>query len=194
MPDQALPAVKAVFVDRDGVVNDNRQDHVKTWQEFRFRPDAISSLQKLRKSGVKLAVVTNQANIDRGVVTRATIDLIHSNMQNVLSADSAQFDTIQYCPHKPEALCECRKPKPGLIIAAAEALVVELAESCIVGDTYSDAMAGLSAGCSYAVLIPSTRDPGSHTELPEKFRNRVVKYSSFAEATNHILNGAGQTS
>jgi D-glycero-D-manno-heptose 1,7-bisphosphate phosphatase len=173
------------------VVNENRANHVKKWDEFKFLPGSVSSLRKLRESGLKLALVTNQANIGRGVMTRTTIENIHANMQAVLTENSAQFDTIQYCPHKPESNCSCRKPKPGLASAAIAELQIDPDQTCIIGDTYGDAVSGLVAGCSFAILVPSTRNPGDPDELPQKYRDKLIKYPSFAKATDAILQSSG---
>ena len=182
-----LPSVEAVLVDRDGVVNENRSDHVKNWAEFKFLPEAKPSLQRLRSAGLKLGLVTNQAIVERGIVDRSLVESIHDKMQQALALESAQFHSIQYCPHRPESNCDCRKPKPGLAIAAINELQADPSKTCIVGDTYGDAISGLTAGCTYAILIPSTRDPGDYNELPLEYRERVVSLPSFEEATSSIL-------
>lgn len=108
-------------------------------------------------------------------------------MQAELAEDSAEFDTLHYCPHKPESRCSCRKPGPGLAYAAIEQLGVAAENTCIIGDTYADAITGLSAGCRYAIVIPSTRDMGSYDDLPIVFRENTFNYPSFNEATKAIL-------
>ena len=179
--------MEAVLVDRDGVVNENRSDHVKNWAEFKFLPEAKFSLHRLRSAGLKLGLVTNQAVIERAIVDRSQIETIHANMQQALALELAQFHSIHYCPHRPESNCECRKPKPGLALAAINELQVDASNTCIIGDTYGDAISGLVAGCIYAILIPSTRDPGDYNELPLEYHERVVSLPSFEEATNAIL-------
>jgi len=147
----------------------------------------------LRNAGLKLGLVTNQAVIERGIVDRSQIESIHDNMQQALGSAGAQFHSIQLCPHRPESNCECRKPKPGLALAAINELQVDASKTCIIGDTYGDAISGLAAGCIYAVLIPSTRDPGDYNELPLEYRERVVSLPSFQEATNSILKSMEQS-
>jgi D-glycero-D-manno-heptose 1,7-bisphosphate phosphatase len=136
---------------------------------------------------LKLSLVTNQAVIERGIVEQSQVEMIHSKMQAVLAQESADFHSIHFCPHKPESHCNCRKPEPGLAKAALSALCIDSNKTCIIGDTYADAITGLTAGCSYAILIPSTREPGNYEDLPLDFRDKVIKCSSFVEATNSII-------
>jgi D-glycero-D-manno-heptose 1,7-bisphosphate phosphatase len=131
--------------------------------------------------------VTNQAVIERKIVEKSQVDMIHAKMQAVLAQDSAEFHSIHYCPHKPESKCICRKPGPGLAYAAITELRVESNKTCIIGDTYADAITGISAGCSYAIVIPSTREPGDYESLPPNFRAKVFSCSSLVEATNVII-------
>ncbi len=182
-----LPVVEAVLLDRDGVVNENRVDHVKQWSEFNFLPGSQSSLRRLRSAGLKLGLVTNQAVVERKIVEQSQVEMIHSKMQAALALRSAEFHTIHYCPHKPESRCSCRKPEPGLAHAAIKALSVDPNKTCIIGDTYADAIMGLSAGCSYAIVIPSTRAPGSYDDVPPKFQDKVKHYSTLAKATDSII-------
>lgn len=182
-----------MLLDRDGVINENRVDHVKSWDEFKFLPGSIRSLSRLRLAGLKLGLITNQAVIERGIVEQDEVDLIHSNMQERLMKESAQFDRINYCPHRPESNCDCRKPRPGLAASTIQALQVLPENTCIIGDTYGDAMAGLAAGCAYAIRIPSTREPGDYNELPDRYRERVIEFPSLEKATDSILISVEQT-
>lgn len=139
--------MKTVFVDRDGVINHNRPDHVKNWGEFIFLPGAVDALVELTMYGFGTVILTNQAAINRGITSRETIDEIHARMVDALQAAGARIDGVFCCPHRPEEGCSCRKPQPGLLFQAAEKLRIDLSQSYLIGDAISDVIAGRSAGC-----------------------------------------------
>ena len=135
-----------ILLDRDGVINANRPDHVKTWAEFTFLPGALSALRHLAGLEWPIAVITNQSIIDRGLATQETVEAINARMIAEVQAAGGRIDGVWYCPHVPEAGCACRKPAPGLILAAAEALHLDLTRSFLVGDAISDIQAAHAAG------------------------------------------------
>ncbi|MHB0871287.1 MAG: D-glycero-beta-D-manno-heptose 1,7-bisphosphate 7-phosphatase [Chloroflexota bacterium] len=139
--------MKAVFVDRDGVINRNRGDHVKSWEEFVFLPHVVDALAELTLHGFRTVILTNQAAINRGITSRQAIEGIHARMVEALEAGGARIDGIFYCPHRPEEGCGCRKPQPGLLLQAASQLKLELRGSYLVGDALTDLLAGKAAGC-----------------------------------------------
>ncbi|MCA1833945.1 MAG: D-glycero-alpha-D-manno-heptose-1,7-bisphosphate 7-phosphatase [Actinomycetota bacterium] len=143
----------AIFVDRDGVICENRDDYVKSWEEFRFIPGAAEALAALTTSGLRLFVVTNQSAISRGIVTRDAIDDMHARMLDVLRAAGARVEAVLVCPHSPEDSCACRKPSEGLLLDAAKQYGVELAESWMIGDAESDVVAGKRAGCETVLVL-----------------------------------------
>ncbi len=145
--------MKAVFIDRDGVINQNRRDHVKSWEEFVFLPRAADALVELTRRGFATVVLTNQAVVNRGIASRETIDEIHRRMVAELAAKGARIDGVFYCPHRPEERCLCRKPQPGLLFEAAEKLGVDLSQSYLVGDAMSDVVAGKAAGCRTILVL-----------------------------------------
>lgn len=148
---------RAVFLDRDGVICWNRYDHVKGWDEFEFLPGALESLAQLAESELGIVVVTNQAVINRGMATVSAIEDIHSRMVSAIKHAGGRVDKVMFCPHRPDQGCECRKPKPGMLLEAAEQLDLDLAGSYMVGDACSDVMAGRAAGCSKCYLALTGR-------------------------------------
>ncbi|WP_455392258.1 D-glycero-beta-D-manno-heptose 1,7-bisphosphate 7-phosphatase [[Eubacterium] cellulosolvens] len=141
------PKRKAIFIDRDGVINYNRNDYVKSWAEFKFIPGAKEAIKRINDSNLLLIIITNQSPIGRGIFKRETLDYIHKSMLNELNDAGAHIDAIYYCPHHPDDNCDCRKPKPGLILRAAKDFNIDLARSWMVGDSDSDLEAGAAAGC-----------------------------------------------
>ncbi len=138
---------RAVFLDRDGVINVHRDDYVKGWHEFRFQSDALPALQKLALLDVLVIVVTNQSVIDRGIVSRSTLDDLHRRMCDVIHSSGGRIDDVFYCPHLPQVGCTCRKPASGMLLRADERYGIDLSRSFIVGDRWSDMTAGRNVGC-----------------------------------------------
>lgn len=135
-----------ILLDRDGVINENRPNHVRTWSEFKFLPGALSALSRLAELNWPIAVVTNQSIIDRGLATQETVEEINARMIAEVQAAGGRIDGVWYCPHAPEAGCNCRKPAPGLLLAAADTLALDLQRSFLIGDAISDVQAAQAAG------------------------------------------------
>lgn len=140
---------KAVFIDRDGVINRKMPegDYVKSWEEFEFLPGIIEALRRLAEAGYAIFVVTNQRGISRGLMTEANLRDIHSRMEEELQRHGIILAGIYYCPHGYEDDCDCRKPKPGLLLRAAAEHGVDLSASVFIGDSEKDIEAGVAAGC-----------------------------------------------
>lgn len=144
--------IDALFLDRDGVINLNRSDHVKTWDQFIFVAGALSALRRLRLAGIPIVVVTNQAVIGRGMVEREVVEDIHQRLRRAVEWAGGQVLDILYCPHAPEDNCDCRKPQPGLLIEAARRYGFDLSRCALVGDAVSDIQAGQSVGCATVMV------------------------------------------
>ncbi len=143
----------AVFLDRDGVINRNRPDHVKAWEEFEFLPDSFTALRELADLDLPVVVVTNQSVIGRGIARGETVDQINSSMVERVRAAGGRIDRVYYCPHRPDEGCDCRKPAPGLLLRAAEDLGLDLRLSFLVGDGANDVEAALRVGCTPLLVL-----------------------------------------
>jgi D-glycero-D-manno-heptose 1,7-bisphosphate phosphatase len=152
---QALPEAtpEAVFLDRDGVINENRPDHVKSWEEFRFLPGTLNALARLFGAGLRTFVISNQAVINQGIVPRARVDELNEQMIREVERFGGHVNEVAYCPHTAAEGCECRKPRPGLLTSLAGRHGVNLTRSVIVGDAMSDVEAGLAAGCRVVLVL-----------------------------------------
>ncbi len=147
---------KKIFLDRDGVINKKRpNDYVKNWAEFEFLPGVIEALQLLKKRGYAIYVISNQAGVGRGLMNQADLAKIETKAQEFLSQHGVTVDGWYYCLHTPEFGCECRKPKPGLLLQAAREHQFRLDEAIFIGDSESDVLAGQSAGCA-TILIQNS--------------------------------------
>lgn len=142
----------AIFLDRDGVLNVRRPDHVKSLAEFEFIPGVLDALSELDVGDTPIVVVTNQSVIGRGLASAEEVDRIHDRLREALLVSGVRQLSIYVCPHAPEDSCECRKPLPGLLLRAAAELNLDLRRSVIVGDSLTDAHAGVAAGC-YPILV-----------------------------------------
>jgi len=158
--------VRAIFLDRDGVINElvyhQEQgiiDSPFTVEQFRLLPDVGQAIKKLQEMGYKVILVSNQPGIAKGHMSQETFDRIRQRMKEELAKDGAYLDGEYYCFHHPEAKverfkvnCECRKPKPGMLLQAAQDMAIDLSCSWIIGDGLTDVKAGKSAGTRTILL------------------------------------------
>ncbi|HEX6508438.1 MAG TPA: HAD-IIIA family hydrolase [Chloroflexota bacterium] len=137
----------AVFLDRDGVINRRRVDHVKSWSEFEFLPGTLEALAALRRAGARVVVVTNQAVVGRGVVREEDLAFIHTRMAEAVAMAGGWIERTYVCVHTPDAGCPCRKPGTALLEQARAELGIKLELSLLVGDAPTDVEAARAAGC-----------------------------------------------
>jgi len=129
---------KVVFLDRDGVINRDSPDYVKSWTEFHFLPRSKTALKNLVQNGFVTIVITNQSAINRKMISKEELEFIHRQMRNEIVDFGGEIKDIFYCPHLPEDGCECRKPKPGLIYQAHREYCIDIPTSVMVGDNAKD--------------------------------------------------------
>lgn len=139
---------KAVFLDRDGVINKKRiNDYVKCWEEFLFLPGVKEAIKLLNQAQFKVIIITNQAGVGKGLVKEEQLQLIHQQMLDELKEYGAHIDGIYYCPHLPEDNCNCRKPKTGMLEQAEKDFNIDFKNSYLIGDEDKDVEAGQKMGC-----------------------------------------------
>lgn len=143
---------KAVFLDRDGVINKKRIDHVKSVDEFKIFSSVGDAIKLLRDKGYLVIIITNQSVIGRNIISEKKLDEIHIELKNYLKQSNTYVDSIYYCPHIPEQNCDCRKPRPGLIFEACQDFDIDLKNSYFIGDSISDLDAAGNAGCKGILL------------------------------------------
>lgn len=159
--------MRALFLDRDGVINENRPDYVTKPEQFRFLPGALDALVALAASSFRVVVVTNQSAVGRGYMTAGTLDDIHGRMLDRVRAAGGRIDAIYACPHRPAEGCVCRKPGSELLDRAARQLGIDLPASLLIGDAASDVQAALAAGCR-PILVLTGRGEEARAELTRK--------------------------
>lgn len=156
----------AIFLDRDGVIIENRKNYVLTWGDVTFIPDALSALRAGYDKPYKFVLITNQSAIGRGLISLAQAEMINKRIKTVIEESGGRLEGIYLCPHTPQEACSCRKPQPGLLLQAAEQLHIDLSRSYMVGDALSDLRAGRAAHVREVILVHTGRGKMQAT-LPE---------------------------
>ncbi|MFZ0512944.1 MAG: HAD family hydrolase [Candidatus Nitrosopolaris sp.] len=139
---------RAIFLDRDGVINKHRSDYVKTILELEILPSVPSHLAELQKLGFKLIIITNQSAVNRGLLSSEQLKIIHDFLIRELAAFGCSIDGIFYCAHRPNENCYCRKPKTKMFLDAATQHNIDLSQSWVIGDSDTDVEAGKKIGCN----------------------------------------------
>jgi D-glycero-D-manno-heptose 1,7-bisphosphate phosphatase len=147
----------AIFLDRDGVLIENKPDYVRDWSQVEFFPETIRALSLSATRNYKIVIVTNQSAVGRGVISLETAHEINRLLIRSIHHQGGQVDGIYMCPHKPDDGCSCRKPQPGLLLQAAKDLSLDLRRSWMIGDAWSDVQAGQNAGVRQLILLKTGR-------------------------------------
>ncbi len=147
----------AIFLDRDGVIIENRPHYVRSWADVEIFGQALAALRRVRRSPYRVVIITNQSMVGRGLVPAETAQAINDRLLEVIEAAGGRVDAVFMCPHAPEDECECRKPRPGLIQQAARELNLDLKRSLLVGDALTDLQAGRAAGVGQLALVKTGR-------------------------------------
>jgi len=158
--------IDAIFLDRDGTLNVERADYVKAINELEMLPGALAALCRLSALTVPIIVITNQSVIGRGIVDRAAVDAIHDHLRARVRAGGGRLDAFYVCPHHPAARCTCRKPQPGLLLAAAADFQLDLTRCIFVGDSITDYQAARAVSCQ-PVLVRTGRQARQLVQLAE---------------------------
>ena len=151
----------AIFLDRDGVINQRvTNGYVTAWDQFRFIDGIDKAVAVMAGLGLPIIVVSNQACISKGLLSESRLEGITRRFVTVLESAGGRVDAVYYCPHKPDDLCGCRKPKPGLLEQASQDWRIDLIQSVLVGDSSSDLEAAAAVDCR-AILFDPTREQAS---------------------------------
>lgn len=152
-----MPKTPALFLDRDGVIIENRANYVRSWADVEIYPQALAALASIRDTHFKIIIVTNQSAVGRGIISLETAWTINDQLVAAIRAGNGRIDDTFICPHAPEDACDCRKPRPGLLLQAAAKYDLDLGRSIMIGDALSDIEAGINAGLKLAVLLMTGR-------------------------------------
>jgi D-glycero-D-manno-heptose 1,7-bisphosphate phosphatase len=139
--------IKLVILDRDGTINEDRDDFVKTPEEWVPFPGALEAIARLNHAGWHTVIATNQSGLGRGTFEMVTLNAMHTKMNQMLAKQGGRIDAVFFCPHAPDQACTCRKPLPGLFEQIGERFGVDLRDVPVVGDSVRDLQAGAAVGC-----------------------------------------------
>jgi len=177
----------AVFLDRDGVIIQNRPNYVRSWVDVDIFPQALRALSKLRVLSYEVMIVTNQSAVGRGIISLKEAERINQILINEIRGVGAEIGGIYMCPHAPEEGCVCRKPKPGLILEAAAEHSLDLKRSVLIGDALSDLKAGRAAGISEVALVLTGRGENQVQTEEAELLKPFPTYANLEEAINSIF-------
>ncbi len=144
---------KLVILDRDGVINEDSDQYIRSEEEWLPIPGSIEAIARLSSKGYIVVVATNQSGLARGYFTLKELDAMHDKLTRLVIAQGGHVDGIYYCPHGPDDHCQCRKPKTGLIEQIFKDYGANPAETWVVGDSLRDLQAGVSSGCKVALVL-----------------------------------------
>lgn len=174
---------KLIILDRDGVINEDSDAYVKSLEEWIPIPGSIEAIARLSKAGWLIAVATNQSGLARGFFGHDDLQLMHDALQQRVAEQGGRVDLIRFCPHGPDDLCDCRKPRSGMFKQIAEHFCLPLDGVPVVGDSLRDLEAGMAVGCE-PYLVRTGK--GSQTEL-KALPDGTRIFDNLAAVADHLL-------
>lgn len=181
--------MKLIILDRDGVINQDSDDYIKTPDEWIPLAGSLEAIARLNRAGYTVAVATNQSGLSRGYFELRDLSAMHRKMEALLSEHGGQIDAVFYCPHGPDEGCDCRKPKPGLLHEIGERFQVDLKNVYFIGDTISDMKAAAASGVK-PVLVRTGKGETTERLLQENGFTDAPVYPDLSAAVDSILSGA----
>ncbi len=174
---------KLIILDRDGVINHDSVQFIKSPDEWRPIDGSIAAIVRLNQSGYRVVIATNQSGVGRGLFDMETLNAIHDKMVKTVNQAGGRIDAIFYCPHAADSTCDCRKPKPGMLQEISRRFNVDLSGMPTVGDSLRDIQAGLAVGCApYLVRTGKGEKTASLPELPPETKI----FPDLAAVANHL--------
>jgi len=177
---------KIVILDRDGVINLDSPDFIKSPEEWIPIPGSLEAIASLNKAGFEVAIATNQSGLARQYYDTATLDRIHQKMHTLLAEHGGKIHAVFFCPHGPDDTCECRKPKPGLIYQIADHFKITLSKEIpCIGDSLRDLEAAETAGCR-PILVHTGNGQKTSEKLSPSLKT-IAQYPDLSAAVNALL-------
>ena len=177
----------AIFLDRDGVIIENRRDYVRRWDDVVFIPNVLPALKEISSFKSKIFIITNQSGIGRGLISAEIAEEINEQLKYTIEEAGGRIDGIYTCPHSPVEDCACRKPKPGLLLEAALAHSISLPQSLMIGDALSDILAGRAAGINNVALVLTGRGSQQIQLLQTETMDPFPIYKNLPEALSNLI-------
>ena len=176
-----------VILDRDGVINEDSDDYIKTLEEWRPLPGSIEAIARLSRCGFTVVVATNQSGLGRGLFELEDLEAMHQRLDELVGAAGGHLAGIFYCPHTPEDTCDCRKPKAGLIDAIERELGVSARGAWLVGDSQRDLEAGRAKGCVPLLVLTGKGERTRAKIEGSPAWSDVRVFKDLAEAANALI-------
>lgn len=177
--------LKLIILDRDGVINEDSDQYIKSPNEWHAIPGSLEAIAKLNKAGCKVVVATNQSGIARKLFTADILLTIHKKMQNELAKIGGHIDDIFYCPHHPNDNCMCRKPNPKMLLDILNKYNISAKESLLIGDSLKDIQVAKNICCK-VILVKTGKGNGTLMKYHNELINIPI-FENLAEAVNYIL-------
>ena len=177
--------MKLIILDRDGVINHDSDEYIKSVDEWIAIDGSIEAIARLSQSGYNVAVATNQSGIARGYFSISTLNAMHEKMYKLVQFAGGHIDGVFFCPHAPSDQCECRKPEPGLLYEIADRFTVSLDNVFFIGDSISDIQAARNANAR-PVLVRTGKGEKTENALTD---DSIPVFDDLSSATSAILNG-----
>ncbi|MDB5897967.1 MAG: D-glycero-beta-D-manno-heptose,7-bisphosphate 7-phosphatase [Ramlibacter sp.] len=183
--------MKLVILDRDGTINVDSDEFIKTPEEWVPLPGALEAIARLNHAGWHVAVASNQSGLGRGLFEVASLNAIHAKMHKAVGAIGGRIDAVFYCPHSPDEGCQCRKPAPGLFEQIGERFGVDLRTVHVVGDTARDLQAGTAVGCQpHLVLTGKAEGLRAEDPLAPEYPAHTMVHTDLAGFADWLITRA----
>ncbi len=179
--------MKLVILDRDGTVNEDSNDYIKSPDEWTPLPGALEAIARLNHAGWHVVIASNQSGLGRGLFDVSTLNAMHAKMHRLLADVGGRVDAVFYCPHAPEAGCHCRKPEPGLLEQIGERYGIDLKGVPMVGDTINDVLVAAAAGCEPHLVLTGKGAAYSECELPDIFPNQTCVHTDLTAFADFLI-------
>ncbi|AGA92342.1 histidinol-phosphate phosphatase family protein [Thioflavicoccus mobilis 8321] len=180
-----MTKARLVLIDRDGVINEDSPDYIKGAEEWRPIPGSLEAIARLNRNDHRVCVVSNQSGLARGLFTIDDLNAIHQKLRTALDRIGGEIEGIFFCPHAPDAGCDCRKPAPGLLLAAAQRLHVDLQGVPVIGDSLGDILAARAVGAE-PLLVLTGKGAQTLREHPDLIAAEAV-FPDLAAAIDHLI-------
>jgi D-glycero-D-manno-heptose 1,7-bisphosphate phosphatase len=175
--------MKLIILDRDGTINHDSDAHIKSPAEWRPLEGSLEAIARLTQADYRIVVATNQSGIARGLFDTTTLIAIHDTMQKALGQVGGRIDAFFFCPHAADSACDCRKPKPGMLIEIANRFNVSLDDTYMVGDALRDLEAAAAAGAKPVLVLTGK---GKKTQKEGKLPPGTEVYPDLAAFAAHL--------
>lgn len=179
--------MKLVILDRDGTINVDSDEFIKSPDEWLPLPGALEAIARLNHAGWHVAVASNQSGLGRGLFDVGALNAIHAKMHKALAAYGGRIDAVFYCPHSPDEGCNCRKPASGLFEQIAERFGVDLRLTPVVGDTVRDLQAGSRVGCPPHLVLTGKAASLRGLPLPPEFPPNTTVHEELAAFADWLI-------